>query len=337
MIIRKHQHTQLLHTFRLDQYAHYHVEVTSLSELKQAIEFAHTKKLPFKVIGEGSNLLFLADYQGVLITLSISEILVCSQSENDVLVEVGAGENWHAFVTYCIRNGYYGLENLALIPGKVGACPIQNIGAYGVEVGDLIAQVTFYDAQTDKISTISQADCAFGYRDSVFKQQLKHVVIIAVTFKLDLTGEHVKCDYHALAQYLSEKRLPKTADTVYAAVVAVRQTKLPDPNQIGNAGSFFKNPIVTYDVAEKLSVQYPDMPVYAYGDFKKLSAGWLIERAGLKGKVFGLVQVYPLHSLVLTNLGGANGGDVEVAMTQILSTVFSKFGVLLEVEPELIQ
>ncbi len=292
------------------------------------------------VLGGGSNLLFTADYDGLVIKNEIKGIEKIAEDDSYVYVQAGAGENWHGFVLYCINNGWAGVENLSLIPGNVGASPMQNIGAYGVEVKDVFHQLEAYHIQDRQTVNFSAADCLFGYRESAFKRQLKDQFIITnVTFKL-----HKKpvfnTSYGAIEQEL--EAMGVTALSIKAisdAVIRIRSSKLPNPAVIGNAGSFFKNPTVTESIFTQLKEQYPAIVGYPLTNSTvKLAAGWLIERCGpqdgisWKGYRIGNAGCHAKQALVLVNYGNASGSEIYQLSEAILQSVYNKFGVLLERE-----
>jgi len=271
--------------------------VSSLQELKQALDIARQKQLPILVLGEGSNTVFENDYDGLVILNRLKGIDLIQQDDRSVIVNVAAGENWHEFVAYSIDQGWYGLENLALIPGLVGAAPIQNIGAYGVEAKDVIVNVDYLEINTREQKKLSHEECCFAYRESIFKGEL----------------------YPALAAYFDGATpLPQQ---VFDAVCVIRKSKLPLPNQIPNAGSFFKNPIV------------PDVVSYKFGAEYKLAAGWMIEKAGWKKKCLNNVCVHEHQALVIINPEKQSGVVVLGFATKIQQDIVTKFGVSLEIEP----
>jgi len=248
-----------------------------------------------------------------------------------VRVRASAGENWHAFVRWTLERGYFGLENLALIPGSVGASPVQNIGAYGVEVGELIESVYAYDIRRAEWVTLKAEACQFGYRDSIFKREAGRYVIASVDFLLSEVFAP-RISYAPLANTLKEIS-SVTARDVFEAVCQIRSSKLPDPNELANAGSFFKNPVVSEAIFQELNERYPQLPNYAAQTGRKLAAGWLIEQAGLKGYQQGKVGVHALQALVLVNYGGASRSDLEALASLVKERVEQKFGIELEQEP----
>jgi UDP-N-acetylmuramate dehydrogenase len=285
------------------------------------------------VLGGGSNLLFTKDFKGLVIKVSIPGISSVVE-EDDVIVTAGAGVIWNDFVNYCVNSGFAGVENLSLIPGTVGASPIQNIGAYGVELKDVFHSCTAYEIATAEERIFNFADCKFGYRDSIFKNELKgQYIITAVSFKLN-TKARINTQYGAIQTALLDRKIvhPTIAD-ISRVVSEIRVSKLPDPSTIGNAGSFFKNPVIAHLQFEELAGKFPDVVHYPAADDKvKLAAGWLIEQCGFKGKVVGHTGTWKNQALVLVNHGAATGQEVYTFSEQIINTVFNRFGVMLERE-----
>jgi UDP-N-acetylmuramate dehydrogenase len=286
------------------------------------------------ISGGGSNMLFTKDFEGLFVRNCIKGIQEIERSETHVVIEAGAGELWHDFVMYCVDRGYGGLENLSLIPGCVGASPMQNIGAYGVEIKDTFAYLDAVEISTGEIKRFHLADCAFGYRESVFKRALKNqYVICKVAFTLTLQPV-INTSYGVIEAELKQMGIsnPGIKD-VSKAVIRIRQSKLPDPKQLGNAGSFFKNPVVTEEVLKSIQSNYARVPSYPAGEgHVKLAAGWLIEQAGWKGKRFGTVGVHELQALVLVNYGGGTGKEIYELSQRIIDDIQEKFGVSLERE-----
>lgn len=296
----------------------------------------YSSKQPVYLLGGGSNSIFTEDFDGKVLVNKIKGISHYD-TPTDHHICVGAGENWHEFVTLCMRNGWYGLENLALIPGSVGASPIQNIGAYGREVNSFIDSVEFLMLSSGECVRISNKDCNFGYRDSIFKHALANKVLIThVNFKLP-KQYRLETSYGELAE-LSDA----TAVKIYEKVIEIRQKKLPDPEKLGNAGSFFKNPIITRKVFDAIKANYVKVPHFIVCDYSqnengvKVPAAWLIEQAGFKGATLNQVRCHPTQPLVLTNLGGAAGEDVIAMAKDIINTVRHKFGIELEPEVRLL-
>lgn len=331
MKIQENAELQKLNTFALQVNTRWLIEIESPSDL---IDFIHNKKfnhLPRLVLGGGSNVLFSCDFQGVVLLMKSSGKKLISESKDSYYIECAAGENWHDFVQWTIRNGYQGLENLSLIPGTVGASPIQNIGAYGVEVKDLIESVEVFDLKSHQFIQMTNLECQFSYRDSIFKNELKNKVIITkVVFRLPKIPNY-QLSYGDLKKELENKELNPL--NISSAVIKIRQSKLPDPKNIGNAGSFFKNPIVSQQKAIELKNKFPAMVQFPSGNQVKLAAGWMIEYCGWKGKNIGHAGCYEKQALVLVNLGNATGQEIIHLANEIQKSVFEKFEVVIEPEP----
>ncbi len=294
-------------------------------------QFNELNNAAFYILGEGSNTVFLEDYQGTVIKPAFMGIDL-EYTETHYRLKVGAGENWHQLVLWCMQHQIYGLENLALIPGTVGAAPIQNIGAYGVEIEQFIYQVDYYDLSEQSHKSLDSQGCEFAYRDSVFKKRLADkVVITSVTFA-------VPKNWQAVVHYGELKELFElSAIDIFNKVVEVRQSKLPDPAKIGNAGSFFKNPIVSKDLFGKLQQTWPSIPSYPVDTDKvKIPAAWLIDQLGFKGKKIGGIGCHPKQALVLTNDGSGTGEQLLQLARTIKSAVLSEFSIVLENEVRLI-
>ncbi len=325
-------------TFHIDSVARYFTEVNSFETLRELITSGKLDETPLIILGGGSNMLFTGNFKGIVVHLINKGIEITGNTEDTILVKASAGENWHEFVNYCVKNGFGGLENLSLIPGNVGSCPIQNIGAYGIEVKDSFQSLEAMDLQTGELLVFSKEECRFGYRDSIFKRDLKgKFAICSVTFELNLNPE-VHLEYGVIKQELADMGIqnPGIAD-VSKAVCTIRESKLPDPKVIGNAGSFFKNPAVDQDIAEKLVEAFPKLVFYPLGDKKvKLAAGWLIEQCGWKGFREGDAGVHEKQSLVLVNYGNATGSNILTLAHRIQNSVYERFGVKLEMEVNVI-
>ena len=322
-------------TFGVEAKAHYFVEVHDLHELKYATEFAKINHIKILFLGGGSNLLFTQDFDGLVIKLNLKGISEEILDENHVLISAKAGENWHEFVLYTLSKNYGGLENLSLIPGNVGTCPIQNIGAYGTEIKDHFVSCKALNLETSEIEELSLEDCKFGYRDSIFKTSAKgKYVIVEVTFKLTTQNHLIKTEYGAISTELKNLGIENpTIQEVSKAVINIRQSKLPNPAEIGNAGSFFKNPSIPLAQFENLKEKFPEIQGYANGDWVKVPAGWLIENAGWKGKQIGNVASHKLQALVIINAtGNASGKEIYDFSTQIIDSVKEKYGIELERE-----
>ncbi|WP_158972407.1 UDP-N-acetylmuramate dehydrogenase [Paraglaciecola sp. L3A3] len=317
------------HTFSLNSSANALIEVVSSSELVSTL--ANLKSSPYIILGEGSNTVFLEDYQGTVLKIS-SKGITFEQSENDFYVTAQAGENWHQLVLWCLQKQIYGLENLALIPGTVGAAPIQNIGAYGVELERFIHQVEYFDLPTGQLKNLSRQACQFAYRESIFKNQLLHsAVITQVTLKLAK-------DWQSVAHYGELKTLVQpTAKDIFDKVVEVRKNKLPDPQKLGNAGSFFKNPIISTGLFAKLQQNWPAIPSYPVDTSQvKVPAAWLIDSLGFKGKKVGGITCHHSQPLVLTNDGSGTGQELLLLAREIRTKVQQVFSITLENEVRLI-
>jgi UDP-N-acetylmuramate dehydrogenase len=324
-----------LNTFGIEARAQAYFPVTSIDELLSVLQDARLAGLPRLVLGGGSNLLLTRDFPGLVLHIGIKGIELTGEDEDAFYVKASAGENWHRFVLWTLAQGMAGLENLSLIPGSVGAAPIQNIGAYGVELKDRLHALTVLDMQTGKTIVLDRAACRFGYRDSIFKHELRdRAVILDVTFSLPRRWEP-NAGYADLVQELSARSIQTpTATQISEAVIAIRTRKLPDPALMGNAGSFFKNPLVTRQQFEALLEQYPKLAHYPQADGSiKLAAGWLIDQCGWKGKSLGAAGVYEKQALVLVNRGGASGQEIARLAAAIQADVMSRFGVTLEPEP----
>ncbi len=331
---RKHS-LRALNTFGIDALAAAYLQVTSIDMLRAARADANLASMPRLVLGGGSNLLLTRDFPGLVLHMCSTGIEQVGEDDSAVYIRAAAGENWHRFVLWTLRQGLGGLENLSLIPGSVGAAPIQNIGAYGVELQDRFHCLTAFDFDSGDMFELDRAGCAFGYRDSVFKHAWRErAVILDVTFALPKAWQP-NLQYAELARELEAAAIAApSAQDISDAVIAIRRRKLPDPAAIGNAGSFFKNPLVSASQRDALLAQYPHMVSYPQADGRyKLAAGWLIDQCGWKGRSLGAAGVYEKQALVLVNRGGARGADVTRLAAAIQSDVQARFGVRLEPEP----
>ena len=309
---------------------------SSTDELKTLLQ--ENRQPQIMILGGGSNVLFTQDHEGLILLNKIEGIRLVQEDDEIALIRVGAGENWHEFVLYCIDKNWCGIENLSLIPGSVGASPMQNIGAYGVEIKDVFHELTALNLDTLEEETFDHARCEFGYRESVFKRALKgKYVITSVTFRLHKKSK-LNTAYGAIESELERKGIKKpTIKDVSDAVISIRQSKLPDPKKLGNAGSFFKNPVVEKSVLLKIQENYPNVPSYPINDdHVKIPAGWLIDTAGWKGKRFGDYGVHANQALVLVNYDKAKGQDIYDLSQRILDDIENKFGILLEREVNII-
>ncbi|QBF27826.1 UDP-N-acetylmuramate dehydrogenase [Pseudomonas tructae] len=323
-------------TFGIDVKARFFTEAHNDDEVRQALAQAAGQDVPVLVIGGGSNLLLTADVQSLVLRMASRGLRILSDDGERVVVEAEAGEPWHPFVQWSLSQGLAGLENLSLIPGTVGAAPMQNIGAYGVEIKDVFVGLTALDRQTGELRDFSLEECGFAYRDSLFKRNPGRWLILRVRFALSRMM-HAHLDYGPVRQRLSEQGVDQpTAQNVSDAICSIRREKLPDPIELGNAGSFFKNPVVAAVLADKIRLQHPGLVAYPQADGQyKLAAGWLIEQAGWKGHREGDAGVHRLQSLVLVNYGQATGVQLHQLAQKIQADILERFGVELEMEPNL--
>jgi len=320
-----------MNSFGIEAYARYYAKISSVDELSN---LQLDQNIPILVLGGGSNILFTQNFNGYVLHNDIRGKQVLREDDDHIYVKTGGGEVWHQFVEYCIANGFAGVENLALIPGRNGASPIQNIGAYGVEIKDVFYELEAFHLTEGKLYTFNAADCAFGYRDSVFKNKYKgQFLISSVTFRLNKKPDF-RISYGAITQELEKMRVHDLSiRAIGDAVIRIRSSKLPDPSVIGNAGSFFKNPEISAEAFKALHSAFPDIVGYPLpGGRVKLAAGWLIEKAGWKGHRKGQAGVHDKQALVLVNLGGASGKEIYNLSEEILLSIREKFGVVLERE-----
>jgi UDP-N-acetylmuramate dehydrogenase len=320
-------------TLGVDARARYFLPVTATDDL--AALGAPRNDGPLLVLGGGSNILFTRDFEGVVLKNDIKGRAVIEQAEDDVRVRAGGGEDWHAFVQWCLQHGYYGLENLSLIPGTVGAAPVQNIGAYGVEVGDRIETVEAIDMHSGEACRFEADACDFAYRDSIFKNRCRNrFFITAVTFRLHTKAQLVT-SYADVRRALADRSATVvTPQGLSDTICEIRRRKLPDPEEIANAGSFFKNPVISRSRFRELADRFAELPAYPIdGQRVKLAAGWMIETCGWKGRRMGACGVYPQQALVLVNYGGATGRDILDLAEAVQASVEEVFNVRLEPEP----
>jgi len=324
-------------TFGINAIATNFCSCTSLDELKEVLSEPYSRNLRKLYLGGGSNVLFTANFDGLMIHNQIKGIEIVEEDNEQVVVQAGAGEDWDEFVAYTVNKGWYGLENLSYIPGNVGACPIQNIGAYGAEVKDTIKEVQTLNPETLETENFSNEECLFGYRSSIFKHQLKDKRIIThVTFVLQKNG-NLKLDYGNLRETVEMKN-EITLKSVRDSVIEIRRSKLPEPEKLGNAGSFFKNPVVSMEKFEKLKSNHPQIPSYpASNKLIKIPAGWLIDQLGWKGYREGDAGVHQNQALVLVNYGSASGKQVLDLCDKIRKSVSGHFGIELETEVNIIE
>lgn len=337
-IIKEHADLSSYTTMGVKAKARYFAEFNTIKELSTVIQFADELKLELLVLGGGSNLLFISDFPGQVAINRIKGLEVISENDTTVTLKIGAGQNWHQLVEHCVNNGWGGIENLSLIPGTVGAAPIQNIGAYGVELVDVFVSLEAFNTETGSIQTFHKQECNFGYRDSIFKKELKgKVVITSVTIALQKNA-NPDFSYRSLREKLEQSGINKpTIKQVSEAVIKIRQSKLPDPNEIGNTGSFFKNPVISVYQFDELKSEYPDLPGYPVSERQvKVPAGWLIEQAGWKGERRGDAGVHSKQALVLVNYGEATGAEIWSLANEIRASVKQKFNITLNPEVNII-
>jgi UDP-N-acetylmuramate dehydrogenase len=336
MNIQKNVLLKNYNTFGISVNAKRFISVNSVYELQQILK---VEKDIFLISG-GSNMLLTKDIDELVVHINIKGVSIDNENENAAYLTVNSGENWHEFVLWCISQNYGGIENLSLIPGNVGTCPIQNIGAYGVEVKDTITKVEAIEIETGKLVQFSNKDCNFGYRNSIFKNELKGKhIITSVSFKLTTIHHNLNSSYGAIETELSLKKISKpNLKDISNAVIAIRKSKLPDPKEIGNSGSFFKNPVISSAQYLKLQKEYADIPGYKISDMEvKIPAGWLIEKAGFKGKRYGEFGVHDKQALVLVNYGNASGKEIYQLAEKIKETIVKKFEITLEIEVNIIK
>lgn len=324
-------------TFRVAARAAMMADVSRADALAELFEFAMLREGPVLVLGEGSNLLFVGDFPGVAICLTMAGVAIVRDDGDSAVVRAEAGMNWNDLVAWTLARGLCGMENMALIPGTVGAAPIQNIGAYGVEVGEFVEAVEAFQRETGQVKRLPAADCGFGYRDSLFKREADRWVVTALELRLPRQRE-LRLDYAGVREELAAMGVDTPrAVHVAEAISRIRTRKLPNPALLGNAGSFFKNPVVDAATATALKAQYPALPVFPGPDGgHKLSAAWMIETCGWKGKREGDAGVAQQHALVLVNHGNASGQQLLDLARRIAASVHERFGVSLEPEPRII-
>jgi len=323
-------------TFRVEAYSRFFVKIDDEAELSSLFQTRYIRE-PLLILGGGSNILFVKNFEGLTIQMN-NKGISCEQKDDYVLVKAAAGEKWNDLVNYCVENGFSGIENLALIPGSVGAAPVQNIGAYGVELKDVFFSCSVFEITTGNVRIFNAEDCEFDYRESIFKKKLKgNCIITSVTLKLSRSS-NIQINYAAINQELQTRGINHPSIKDISSVVAhIRVNKLPDPSTIGNAGSFFKNPIISKQIFETLQSQFPAIIHYPVGDdVIKLAAGWLIESCGWKGKRIGNVATWKNQALVLVNADIATGEEIFNFSQTIIDSVYQKFGIILEREVNVI-
>ena len=331
MQIQENKSLKSYNTFGIDVKAKQFIEISSLKDLKELLKI----KKDFFILGGGSNLLLTKDIEKLVIHLNLKGIEILGEAENDIFVKVQAGENWHEFVLWCLEHDFGGIENLSLIPGNVGTSPIQNIGAYGVELKDSMFELEALEIETGLVKNFKNADCGFGYRNSVFKNELKGKYIITnVTFKLTKNTHRHNSSYGAIQSEFKKNNIKNpTIKDISDAVISIRRSKLPDPKELGNSGSFFKNPVILKHQFRQLQHKFPKVPHYILSETEvKVPAGWLVEQCGFKGKRFGDAGVHKNQALVLVNYGHATGKEIFELSKKIQQTVLEKFDMELEAE-----
>ena len=325
-------------TFGINAKARYFCEINSIAELKKALSLKGYPNL--FVLGGGSNMLITKDLENLVLHINLKGIELITENEDEAIIKVSAGENWHNMVLWTLDHGYGGLENLSLIPGNAGTAPIQNIGAYGVELKDTFVDCETMEIATGELVTFTKDQCQFGYRDSYFKREgLGKYIITSVSFKLTKRNHKLNVDYGAIVSQLQNCGItnPGIKD-VSEAVIAIRKSKLPDPRELGNSGSFFKNPVIDRQRFDKFTKTYPDAPFYKVSENEfKIPAGWLIEQCGFKGKRFGDAGVHTNQALVLVNYGNASGADIIALAETIIETVEQRFGIVISPEVNIIK
>jgi UDP-N-acetylmuramate dehydrogenase len=337
MKIEQNHSLQPYNSFGIEISSRYFSSFSLIESLEEIIAHQQKSSDPLLVLGGGSNILFTKNFDGWVIKNDLKGIEVINRDNNFIYVKAMAGENWHQLVLYCVENGYAGMENLSLIPGNVGASPMQNIGAYGVELKDVFYELEAYHIADKKIVRFNNKDCAFGYRESVFKRALKNqYIILSVTYQLRKEPVY-NTSYGAIDQELAAMKISTLSiKAISDAVINIRSSKLPDPKKIGNAGSFFKNPVIPTKQFDLLKKSFPELPGYTNNEDVKLPAGWLIERAGWKGFRNGDAGCYDKQALVLVNYGKASGAEIYELSSKIIHSVQEKFRITLEREVNII-
>ena len=327
-----------LNTFGVDVKTKYFTSINTINELIEVTKTNEFKDLELLILGGGSNILFTKDFDGLVILNNIKGKEIIDQNQQSIFLKIGAGENWHQLVMYCVDNGWGGIENLSLIPGNTGTAPMQNIGAYGVEIKETFVELEALEISSGKIVKFNNSDCEFGYRESVFKNKMKNQYII-LNITLELKKNPVlNINYGDVKAILESQNIKNPViKEVSNAIISIRQSKLPDPKKIGNSGSFFKNPIVSLNQLELIKKKYPNVVNYEINENEfKIAAGWLIERAGWKGKKFNNYGVHEKQALVLVNYGLANGMEIFELSEKIILDIKDKFGITLEREVNII-
>lgn len=337
MNIQENKSLKSYNSFGIDVKAKYFVSISHITELRDLLK---NKAYPnIFILGGGSNLLLTQDINALVVHINIKGIDICTEEDNHVIVKAGAGENWHAFTQWCLTQDFGGVENLSLIPGNIGTAPIQNIGAYGVEIKDVFHSCDAFHISSGKIKTFTPKECKFDYRNSVFKQEFKgEYIILNVSLKLTANNHKIKSNYGSISNELEALSIDTpTIQDIANAVIKIRSTKLPDPKKIGNSGSFFKNPVISALEFDALNSNFPKIPNYKVSENEiKIPAGWLIEYAGFKGKRFGQYGVHKNQALVLVNYGNAEGKAIKALSELIQETIHRIFNIKLEAEVNII-
>ena len=327
-----------LNTFGIDVKAKYFTSINTVNELIEIKESEKFKDRELLILGGGSNILFTKDFNGLVILNNIKGKEIVDQNDDSIILKIGAGENWHELVMYCVDNGWGGIENLSLIPGNTGTAPMQNIGAYGVEIKETFVELEALEISSGKIVKFSNSECEFGYRESVFKNKMKNkYIILNITLELN-KNPILNINYGDIKAILETKKIETpTIKDVSNAIISIRQRKLPDPKKIGNSGSFFKNPIIDINLLKLIEKKYPNVVSYKINENEfKIAAGWMIEKAGWKGKKFNNFGVHENQALVLVNYGLANGKEIFNLSEKIILDIKEKFGITLEREVNII-
>ena len=319
------------HSFACEEIASFFTAVSTKEALMEAIEWTKENNQPYLILGSGTNILFTQQFNGLVIKMEFTGIQKLQETSSEIILKVGAGENWSHFVSYCVQKSWGGLENLSLIPGSVGVAPIQNISAYGVEVSEHIVRVDAFDTIKNEWVTISKQDCAFGYSTSIFKKEANRYIVCAVQFKLS-KQPLLRTDYGAIKSVLHARGISNpSVESIAGAVIYLRSNQWPDPKKIGNAGSFFKNPMITTTQYDQLMIQFPSLMAYPINDHTyKIAAGWLIEACGWKDITKDHVRCYRDQFLVIVNDGATKGKTILDFSEAIMQSVKDKFGIVLE-------
>ena len=339
MLIKENVSLKPYNTFGVEAIAKYFAVASNQDEVREILNWTKENNQKILLLSGGSNMLIVNDWDGLALKIEMHGIEMVESNEDEAIVKVNSAEVWNDFVQWCIERDLGGLENLSLIPGRAGTAPIQNIGAYGVEIKDTMTELTALEIATGQLRTFTNEQCKFGYRDSVFKNELKgQYLILDVSFKLTKKNHKLHTEYGAIRNELAQMGIDKpTIKDVAQAVIKIRQSKLPDPKKIGNSGSFFKNPVIDQKLFDELKLKFPEIVGYPSGDDKvKVAAGWLIENAGWKGKRFEDAGVHKDQALVLVNYGNATGKEIYDLSEKIIQDIFEKYNIHLEREVNVI-